>query len=70
MPIGIGQEATYEISLEAPKEIAADGLMKGLLQDNRFSPLEEICRGWPYPWQADQKIQDNISVLSAKEGLP
>jgi len=42
MPIGMGQEATNEVFMEGREEFIVDGLRKGLVQDNRFSQIQDI----------------------------
>ncbi len=42
MPIGMGQEATNEVFMEGREEFIVDGLRKGLLQDNRFSQIQNM----------------------------
>lgn len=38
----MGQEATNEVFMEGREEFTADGLMRGLLPDNRFSQIEDM----------------------------
>jgi len=38
----MGQEATQEIFSEASEAFTVDGLMRGLLPDNRFFQIEDM----------------------------
>jgi len=38
----MGQEATNEVFMEGREEFIVDGLRKGLLQDNRFSQMQDM----------------------------